>query len=191
MTEKNGVPEETIVEEVTVEETTLEEETTKETAIEEEHVCDCAVELERKNAQLANQLLRLKADFENFRRRSRAQMEDLTLSANEELLQDLLPVLDNFERALESGEKSCPDSSVLEGVRMVYQGLMHTLNKYGLECIEAEGKPFDPKLHDAVVMEGEGGDHLQVLRQVQTGYLLNGRVIRHTKVLVGQVEGEE
>jgi molecular chaperone GrpE len=189
--EKNGVPEETTVEEVEVKETAVEEEETTDESIEEEHVCDCAAELERKNAQLANQLLRLKADFENFRRRSRAQMEDLKLSANEELLQDLLPVLDNFERALESGEKSCSDSSFLEGVRMVHQGLMHTLNKYGLECIEAEGKPFDPEFHDAVVMEGEGGDHLQVLSQVQTGYLLNGRVIRHTKVLVGQAEGEE
>lgn len=188
MAENNGLPEETTVEELEIDDEIKPQE---EDSTEEEHICDCAAELEQKNAQLANQLLRLKADFENFRRRSRNQMEELTLSANEELLQDLLPVLDNFERALESGKKSCPDDSFLEGVRMVYEGLMHTLNKYGLECIEAEGKPFNPELHEAVVMEGEGGDNLQVIHQVQTGYLLNGKVIRHTKVLVGQVEGEE
>lgn len=157
----------------------------------EDHTCQCAEELEKENAQLTQQLMRLKADFENFRRRSREQMELMVLGANEKLLQDILPVLDNFERALDSKETCANEQDPFyQGMIMVYQGLINTLGCYGLQPIEAIGQPFDPTLHDAISMEGQGEDDLFVLQQVQTGYLLNGKVLRHTKVLVGQHKEE-
>lgn len=149
-------------------------------------------ELEREVAQLSQQLLRLRADFENYRRRSREQMEDLVLAANEKLLQDLLPVLDNFERALETKNVCASEQDPFyQGMAMVQQGLLHTLSSFGLEPIIAVGMPFDPTFHDAISMEGEGGEDLVVLHQVQTGYILNGKVLRHTKVLVGQHKEED
>lgn len=166
------------------------EETELNDAAEEER--PCLQELEKENARLVQQLLRLKADFENLRRRSKLQREDLVLTANEELLRDLLPVLDNFERALRCEEDpAVKGDSFFLGIKMVYQGLMQVLNAHGLKRIEAEGEPFDPTLHEAVFMAGGGGDDLIVLEETQTGYLLNGNVIRHTKVLVGQNEEEE
>ncbi len=148
--------------------------------------------LEKENAALRQQLLRLKADFENFRRRSRAQLENIVLAANEELVLDLLPVLDNFERAVDShAPNEGEEDPFFAGMRMVYKGLLDSLTRHGLEVIEAEGQPFDPCYHDAISMQGEGGGALQVIQEVQTGYLWNGKILRHAKVLVGQNEEEE
>ena len=129
----------------------------------EDHLCHCAEELER---------------------------ESLVLEANEQLLLDLLPVLDNFERALSSHSEGDQDP-FWQGVQMVQQGLLTTLANHGLQAIVAEDQPFDPYFHEAISMEGEGGDSLVVVQQIQTGYLLNGKVIRHTKVLVGQNKEED
>ncbi|NLJ80342.1 MAG: nucleotide exchange factor GrpE [Firmicutes bacterium] len=164
----------------------------EETVLEKEEICSCAEKLEKENAKLVNQLLRLKADFENFRRRSKGQMEDLVSGANENLLQDLLPVLDDFQRALSAQAEACSEEDPFyQGVQMVHQSLERVLRTYGLKSIKAEGEPFDPNFHEAVSMTGEGGDTLVVLKETQTGYLLNGKVIRHAKVLVGQSEEEE
>ncbi|HHT42325.1 MAG TPA: nucleotide exchange factor GrpE [Firmicutes bacterium] len=148
-------------------------------------------QLEREKAQLAQQLLRLKADFENFRRRTNNQLENIRLEANEELLKDLLPVLDNFERALQSKRDDQDQDPFFQGMELVHKGLQSALANHGLRPIEAVGQPFDPNLHEAVAMHGAGGDELWVLAQVQTGYLLYDKVLRHTKVLVGQSEEEE
>lgn len=157
-----------------------------------EEFVPCVETLEREKALLAQQLGRLRADFENFRRRSRNQMDCLVLEANEKLLQDLLPVLDNFERALAFQENGAePTDSFYQGVQMVYEGLLYTLGNYGLKPIDAINQPFDPNLHDAVVMQGEGDEDLVVKEQIQTGYLLNEKVLRHTKVLVGQNKEED
>jgi len=148
-------------------------------------------QLERDKAQLAQQLLRLKADFDNFRRRTQAQMEDITRDASKQLLEDLLPVLDNFERALAS-DSDAQSNPFLQGMEMVYQGLMTTLASHGLQPILAKGQPFDPGLHEAVAMAGDQGDtDLIVLEEIQTGYLLNERVLRHTRVLVGPNKEED
>lgn len=158
----------------------------------EEEIVDVE-KLEQENAVLKQQLLRLKADFENFRRRSATQLESIVDKANEELVLDLLPVLDNFQRALSSQtDHDCDrEEPFYKGMSMVYDGLLATLAQHGLQVIEAEGQPFDPCYHDAISMEGGGGDSLQVIKEIQTGYLLNGKILRHAKVLVGQNEEEE
>lgn len=165
------------------------EEKTEEQLVGEEHCCEGVEQLEREKAQLTQQLLRLKADFENFKRRTQMQLENIRLEANEKLLKDLLPVLDNFERALQANTNT--EDPFYQGVEMVYQGLMNSLANHGLKPIEAVGHPFDPNFHEAVAMQGDGDADLQVLAQVQTGYLLHNKVLRHTKVLVGQSEEEE
>ena len=160
--------------------------------VEVDEVDECREELAKENARLVQQLTRLKADFENFRRRTKGQMETIVLEANEELLLDLLPVLDNFERALASQAQNTEEEDpLLQGMEMVYQGLLATLAKYGLKAIVAEGEPFNPYFHEAISMEGDGGDDLVVVHQIQTGYLLNDKVIRHTRVLVGQNKEED
>ncbi len=160
----------------------------------EETTCDCAEELEqleREKAQLGQQLLRLKADFDNYRRRTQTQMEEVTKNANEHLLKDLLPVLDNFERALATEHADQEHDGFFQGMEMVYQGLMAALAQHGLERIAAKGEPFNPDLHEAVAMEAsEGDDGLFVLEEIQTGYLFNEKVLRYTKVLVGPKKEE-
>lgn len=180
-------------------ETTMEDGERENTELEEfeeaedvEEVEEFREELAKENARLVQQLTRLKADFENFRRRTKGQMETIVLEANEELLLDLLPVLDNFERALASQAQNTEEEDpLLQGMEMVYQGLLATLAKYGLKAIVAEGEPFNPYFHEAISMEGDGGDDLVVVQQIQTGYLLNDKVIRHTRVLVGQNKEED
>lgn len=175
-----------------IEEVEREEDEAEENPVETEDVSLCVEQLKKENARLVRQLLRLKADFENFRRRSAGQMENIVVAANEELLQDVLPVLDNFQRALYSPEGGCSqDDPFYQGVEMVYRSLLRALENYGLKPIEAAGRPFDPNFHEAISLEGEGGDSLVVLKETQTGYLLNGKVIRHAKVLVGQSEEAE
>lgn len=149
-------------------------------------------ELERENAQLKQQLLRLKADHMNFRRRSESQKNSIILEANEKLLQDLLPVLDSLERAL-AAQQECTqgETPFFAGVQMISQNMLDILAFHGLETIDAAGGPFDPRYHDAISMEGDGGAPLVVTEEIQTGYLLNGKVIRHAKVLVGQNEEAE
>ncbi|MCK9525748.1 MAG: nucleotide exchange factor GrpE [Limnochordia bacterium] len=161
----------------------------------EEMIPDYAAVLEqseRDKAQLGQQLLRLKADFDNFRRRTQVQMEDITRDANKNLLEDLLPILDNFERALASERAGQEQDSFFQGIEMVYQGLITNLANHGLQPIVAKGEPFDPCLHEAVAMQGGQGDgNLLVLDVVQTGYLLHDKVLRHTRALVGPNKEED
>ena len=157
----------------------------------EERICECAEQLEREKAQLAQQLLRLKADFDNFRRRTDIQMEENIKDANKNLLWDLLPILDNFERALEPKNKGEAEDAFFLGMEMVFQGLMNALASHGLRPILAVGEPFDPCTHEAVALQGDGDGGLVVLEQIQTGYVFNDKVLRHTKVLVGQNKEED
>jgi len=147
-------------------------------------------ELERANAELANQFMRLKADFDNYKRRTRIQMEEIKAQAASEVMKDLLPVLDDFERALKSAEQTDKAEAIAEGVDMVFKKLMHTLGAHGLERIDAQGQPFDAELHEAISVIGDTDGQLHVINELQTGYMLNGRVIRHTKVQVGELKGD-
>ncbi|HHT73307.1 MAG TPA: nucleotide exchange factor GrpE [Firmicutes bacterium] len=178
----------------------------------EEHVEDCEVEeraeqageqapaetelkeqceqLERLNAELANQLLRLRADFENYRRRTRSQIEEIKAQASADLMMDLLPILDDFERAVQSAEQTDQVEALAQGITMVFSKMLHVLGSHGLARIEATGEPFDANLHEAVSVIGDTDGPLHVLQELQTGYTLNGKVIRHTKVQVGELKGD-
>ena len=139
--------------------------------------------LQEEKEQLDARFLRLQADFDNFRRRSRADNEEASRRAAAAVAEGLLPVLDNFERALSSME----DSADRQGVEMIMKQLQTALFNAGLAEIEAEGKDFDPNLHHAVsqVDAGEEGRN-KVIMVLQKGYTFNDKLLRAAMVQVGQ-----
>ena len=134
---------------------------------------------------LKDQLLRKAAEFENFRRRTRDEQSMLIKYGNEGLILELLPVLDDFARSLKAGREH-PDFEVFfKGTELVRNKLVKVLESRGLKPIESAGKPFDEQLHDALLQIPRGDVPAgTVIDEVETGYLLHERVIRHAKVTV-------
>ena len=149
-------------------------------------------ELEAKAAELNDQYLRKAADFENFRKRMNKEKQDLMEFANQNLLLDLLPVIDDFERAIKSAETSKDFASFFEGVKMIEKQLSTMLeNKWGLKRFDSEGEHFDPNRHEAIQMEKSAGVSEAVVKaDYLKGYLLKERVLRFAKVKVLMPEGE-
>ncbi|WP_210366893.1 nucleotide exchange factor GrpE [Bacillus sp. REN3] len=143
--------------------------------------------LEGKLVEAENRYLRLQADFDNFRRRSRIDLEASAKYRAQSLVTDLLPALDNFERALKMEVDNEQAKSLLQGMEMVYRSLLEALKNEGVELIEAVGKEFDPHLHQAVMQaENENFGPNIVVEEFQKGYLLKDRVIRPSMVKVNQ-----
>lgn len=131
--------------------------------------------------------LRLQADFDNFRRRTKLDLEAAQKYRAQAIISDLLPVLDNFERALQTQVDQEQAKSLLQGMEMVYRLLQDAIKKEGVEPINAVGEAFDPHLHQAVMqVEAEDTDSGVVLEEFQKGYKLKDRVIRPTMVKVSQ-----
>lgn len=135
-----------------------------------------------------NDLRRLQAEFDNYRKRMLREQTARMASASQALVSKLLPVLDNFELAISHAEQSRDfDRSMLKGVEMVFGELQEVLRGEGLSRIEAEGKPFDPERHEAVVaVEEEGAEPGTVVDVVRTGYELQGKVLRPAMVKVAR-----
>ena len=130
-----------------------------------------------------NRYLRLQADFENFRRRTRQEKEELSALVTQNLLKDLLPFLDNFERALAA--EGNEEGGLRAGVEMMYKQLVEALKKEGLEYIETKDKPFDPNFHQAVMrVEDAEKEDGTIVAELQKGYMAKGRVIRPSMVQV-------
>ena len=131
--------------------------------------------------------MRLAAEFDNYKRRSARQFGELVQSANERLVTQLLPVLDNFERALNHEGDDETLESFRKGVEMIFGQLHGVLDGEGLKPFDSVGKPFDPNIHDAIMqMESEEHESGTVMEEVQKGYTLGDRVLRHTKVVVSK-----
>jgi len=141
-----------------------------------------AEEVVEEKEQLFQQFVRLQADFDNFRKRSRQERVDIVNMANAALIQSLLPVLDNFERAL----TALPSGKEREGVQLIQRQFVEALYAAGLTPIEALGADFDPQYHEAI-LQTEGGPEQKgkVLGEAQKGYLLNGKLLRPSMVQVG------
>lgn len=131
-------------------------------------------------------LQRACADYQNYQKRVRRDMEQAREYANEQLIKALLEVLDDLERALEAGRTGrSDDDPFLAGAQLVCDKALATLKRFGLEPIEAEGRPFDPELHSAMMQEPRGDcPPKTVVRQLMRGYRLKGRVIRPARVVV-------
>lgn len=144
-------------------------------------------ELEGKLEEADNRYLRLQADFDNFRRRSRIELEASAKYRAQSIITDLLPAIDNFERALKMDVDNEQAKSLKQGVEMVYRSLLDALKNEGVEVIEAVGKEFDPHLHQAVMQaEDENYGPNIVVEEFQKGYMLKDRIIRPAMVKVNQ-----
>lgn len=144
-------------------------------------------ELEGKLEEADNRYLRLQADFDNFRRRSRIELEASAKYRAQSIISDLLPAIDNFERALKMDVDNEQAKSLKQGVEMVYRSLLDALKNEGVEVIEAVGNEFDPHLHQAVMQaEDENFGPNIVVEEFQKGYMLKDRIIRPAMVKVNQ-----
>lgn len=150
----------------------------------EESVVDASEVLEELKADFDNRYKRLQADFENFKRRTNQEKEQLAGFVKGDVLKDLLPVLDNFERAVQAPAEG--DTKVfLDGFIMIHQNLMAMLSKHGLDVIDAVGKPFDPNFHQAIMrVPSDEYESDTVCEVLQTGYTVDGRCIRPAMVKV-------
>ena len=151
------------------------------------HAQEKALEEEKaKYAELNDKYLRLFSEFDNFRKRTAKEKLDLTVTASENVIKDILPVLDDFERALQNMEKNGNEAD-LQGVTLIFNKLKDTLKKKGLEEIEAMGAEFNTDEHEALTMISapEEDKKGKVLDVIQKGYKLNGKVIRFARVVVG------
>lgn len=151
------------------------------------HAQEKALEEEKARfAELNDKHLRLQAEFDNFRKRTAKEKLDLTATASESVIKDILPVFDDFERALQNMEKNGNEAD-LQGVTLIFNKLKDTLKKKGLEEIEAMGTDFNTDEHEALTMipAPEEDKKGKVLDVIQKGYKLNGKVIRFARVVVG------
>lgn len=135
--------------------------------------------------QFRQRWLRAQADFDNFRRRTRQEKEDMLKYASMGLIEQLLPVVDNFERAIAASESSRDFDALFKGLEMIYKQLIQVLEQEGLKPIEAVGQPFNPEYHQAVmrVQSEEHGEGI-VVDELQKGYMLKEKVLRPSMVSV-------
>lgn len=144
-------------------------------------------EMEQALEEQKNLYLRTLADFQNYRRRQNEEMERQRMRVLETLLEDLLPILDNFERALQAAEATRELDPLLEGVKMTDRQIKALLARFGIHPIEAVGKPFDPNLHEAIQrVESEEHEDGIIIDEVERGYRMGERVIRPSKVIVAK-----
>jgi len=138
--------------------------------------------------QLNDKLIRLAAEFDNFRKRTSRERVDLLQTAAKDTIADLLPILDDFDRAKKLAEDESSDESFSEGVQLVYQKLHSTLKKRGLKPMESDGEEFDAEFHEALTEIPAPTEELKgkVVETVEKGYLLQDKIIRHAKVVVGK-----
>lgn len=177
--------EEEITQEMTDEKVTDEQDT--EQVETEDEVKDPLAELQTQYDQLNDKYLRMYSEFENFRRRTAKERLDLMKSGGEDVFMLMLPVLDDFKRAMENMKTAKDIVSVKEGVELIYNKLDKELSSKGLKPMEAKGKGFDPEFHEALTQipvksKKEKG---KVVDVIEEGYFLNDKVIRFAKVVVG------
>jgi molecular chaperone GrpE len=144
--------------------------------------------IEDKYNELNDRFLRLYAEFENFRRRSNKERLDLIATANAGLLKDLLPIMDDFDRAIANNLTASEIDGVKEGFNLIFNKFKSTIESKGVKQMEAKGQPFDSELHEAIANipvtdEDQKG---KVIDDVEKGYILGEKVIRYAKVVVGQ-----
>lgn len=149
-----------------------------------DEVAKLKAELEESN----NKFLRLYAEFDNYKRRTSKERIDYMQSAGKEVILSLLPILDDFERGLEAMNSASDVPSVKEGVDLIYQKLLSTLNQKGLKPMEVVGEVFDADFHEAIANipvqdENQKG---KIIEELQKGYLLNDKILRFAKVVTGQ-----
>ncbi len=185
--EKENINEEELMSEA-VQKEAAENEESQTVLTEEEKL---AKELEEANKVIENQkdkYLRLSAEFDNYRKRTMKEKAELILNGGEKTISSILPIVDDFERALKNMETATDVAAVKEGVELIYNKFMSVLAQDGVKVIETKEQPLDTDYHEAVAVIPAPDKALKgkILDCVQTGYMLNDKVIRHAKVVVGE-----
>jgi len=161
----------------------------------EKEIGELKKKLEEKEKEIKehhDRLLRLAADFENYKKRAARDKEDWTKFSNEDLIRAILPFIDNLERAVNHAQKVADTGVLIEGVRLTLQQILQSLNKFGLSSFQSVGKPFDPTVHEAMlVVESDQHEPNQVVEEFQKGYLLNDRLLRPATVSVSKPAEKE
>lgn len=197
--EKNQPTEEEVLKnEEVVEETAQTEENQQEEAAQEEtpateqtveeQLANILEEAQQMVREEKDKYLRLSAEFDNYRKRTLKEKAELIKNGGEKTLTAILPVLDDFERALKNMETSEETKAMKEGVELIFSKFQKILGQEGLQKIETEGQAFDTDFHEAIALIPAPAEELKgkILDCVQTGYMLNEKVIRHAKVAVAQ-----
>ena len=174
-------------EENQAEEAAQEEIPTEELSVEEQ-LANMLAEAQQMVSEERDKYLRLSAEFDNYRKRTLKEKAELIKNGAEKTLTAILPVLDDFERALKNMEASEETQAMKEGVELIFTKFQKVLGQEGLQKIETEGKVFDTDFHEAIALIPAPSEDLKgkILDCVQTGYMLNEKVIRHAKVAVAQ-----
>lgn len=155
---------------------------------EQEEEQDPLEQAQEQIADLKDKYLRQMAEFDNYRKRTLKERAELILNGGEKTIVALLPVIDDVERAIDNGKKTDDPQVLREGMELIYQKLMKTLESLGVKKIDTDDADFDTDVHEAVAMVPGMGDDKKgkVIDCMTTGYKLNDKVIRHAKVAVGQ-----
>lgn len=145
------------------------------------------VNLELQLSEAKDKYIRLYSDFDNYKKRVNRERVDLIKSAGQDILQSFLPVIDDLERAIKAMNEAKDVEPVKEGIQLVYQKLKAISESKGLKAMESVGKDFDPELHDAIAQLPSPSEEMKgkVVDEIEKGYYLNDKVIRHAKVAVG------
>lgn len=158
------------------------------------HTCENQAEtdlIKKELEETKNKLLRALADFDNFRKRAAVEKEELSKFGNESMAKDLLPVLDGFGKALEHVNTEEKDELV-KGLALIKKQMEDALTKYGVSPIEALNKQYDPNFHEAILMKESNENKGMIIEEMQAGFIMNGRVIRPSMVIVSKgKEGEK
>lgn len=143
--------------------------------------------LEEKNQELNDKYLRLYSEFDNYRKRTQKERLELLKNASQDIITELLPVLDDFDRAMKSFSVGQNNEESLKGIELIYNKLLNSLTQKGLEPMNAMGKDFDTDFHEAItnIPAADESQKGKVVDVIQKGYLLNGKIIRFAKVVVG------
>ncbi|OQX73937.1 MAG: nucleotide exchange factor GrpE [Bacteroidetes bacterium 4484_276] len=154
----------------------------------EKKLLDKVDELEVNLAELNDKYLRLFSEFDNYRKRTNKERLDLLNTASEEVISDLLPVIDDFERGIKALNENDALESSVEGMTLIYNKLLGILTKKGLKPMKSIGETFDTDFHEAITNIPAPSEDLKgkVIDEIEKGYLLNGKVTRFAKVVVGQ-----
>jgi len=151
----------------------------------EESLSERLAELEREKAELQDKMLRMAAELENFKKRMEREKQNAIKFAEENLLKELLPTIDNLERALAMEQTSEDALKLHEGVELTLKGLMGTVEKFGLSPIDSVGQAFDPNVHEAMTMEASDDVPAQhVITEFEKGYYYKDKLLRAAKVIV-------
>lgn len=144
-------------------------------------------ELQTKADELNDKYLRLYSEFDNYRRRTAKERIELIQTAGEDIFKNLLPVVDDFERAIKSNSETTDVKTITDGVTLIYNKFKNTLSQKGLEEMKSQGEVFNTDLHEAITNIPAPSEDLKgkVVDELEKGYTLNGKVIRFAKVVIG------